>query len=50
MKAPKKGKQKQTTRVMRAAKRRLEEVTVAKEKKMRKMSDKLKGRIEHNFP
>jgi hypothetical protein len=50
MNPSRKGKQKYTTRVMRAAKRRIEEPVVEKEKKMRRMSSKLKGRIEHDFP
>jgi hypothetical protein len=42
-------KQKQATRAMRAAKRKLEEQVVEKTPKIRKMRQKLKGRIEHSW-
>ena len=42
-------KPKMAARKLRAAKRKLEEKTVEKVPKVRRMSSKLKGRIEHNF-
>jgi hypothetical protein len=42
-------KPKQATRAMRAAKRKLEEQVVEKTPKIRKMRQKLKGRIEHSW-
>jgi hypothetical protein len=48
-KKPRSDKPKQTTRVMRAAKRKLEDVTVEKVSKIRKVRQKLQERIEHDW-
>jgi hypothetical protein len=42
-------KPKTSTRALRAAKKRLEQPTVKKVPKMRKMRQKLKGRIEYDW-
>lgn len=42
-------KPKMAARKLRAAKRKLEEQTVEKVPKVRRMSSKLKGRIEHTW-
>lgn len=49
MKKYRSDKPKQATRALRAAKRKLEEQVVEKTPKMRKTSQKLKGRIEHSW-